>query len=86
MYGYDSNRTCNFPKHSSVLVGVAYLISSAPPPVVLLSEDRKMSTALKKRGITAETLRRAEQDPTFPIRILPAPYLPRLYQELGGCI
>ena len=56
---------------------------SPPPTVVLLSEDKKMSVGLKKRGITAETVHRAEQDPTFPIKILPAHYLPRLYQELG---
>lgn len=50
---------------------------------MLLSEDRKMSVALKKRGIIAETVYRAEQDPTFPIKILPARYLSKLYQELG---
>jgi phosphorylase kinase alpha/beta subunit len=61
-------------------------MAAQPDPlvqIVLLSEDKKMSVGLKKRGITAETVHRAEQDPTFPIKILPAHYLPRLYQELG---
>ena len=51
--------------------------------VVLLSEERKMCSSLRKRGITTETLRRAENDPSFPIKILPARYLAKLYQELG---
>ena len=42
-----------------------------------------MSAGLRSRGITAETVYRAEQDPSFPVKILPARYLSRLYQELG---
>lgn len=54
-----------------------------PVQVVLLSEDRKMSSALKRRGVAAETVHRVELDPSFPIKILPARYLSKLYQELG---
>ena len=42
-----------------------------------------MSVALKRKGIVTETVYRAEQDPAFPVKILPAHYLSRLYQELG---
>lgn len=51
--------------------------------VVLLSEDHNMCSQLKKRGVATETVRRAEHDPSFPIKILPARYLTKLYQELG---
>ena len=64
-----------------IVVGVVSL--RLRPPVVLLSEDKKMSAGLRRRGITAETVYRAEQDPSFPVKILPARYLSRLYQELG---
>lgn len=53
------------------------------PSVVLLSEDHNMCSQLKKRGVATETVRRAERDPSFPIKILPARYLTKLYQELG---
>lgn len=42
-----------------------------------------MCSQLKKRGVATETVRRAEHDPSFPIKILPARYLTKLYQELG---
>ena len=51
--------------------------------VVLLSEDRTMCSLLKKRGVTTETIRRVEIDPSFPVKILPARYLAKLYQQLG---
>lgn len=53
------------------------------PPVVLLSEDTNMCSQLKKRGVATETVRRTEHDPSFPVKILPARYLAKVYQELG---
>ena len=45
-----------------------------------------MCVRLKERNITTETIRRAERDPSFPVKILPARYLARLYQYLGQCV
>lgn len=45
-----------------------------------------MSSALKRRGVAAETVHRVELDPSFPIKILPARYLSKLYQELGQSV
>ena len=42
-----------------------------------------MCSLLKKRGVTTETIRRVEVDPSFPVKILPARYLAKLYQQLG---
>jgi phosphorylase kinase alpha/beta subunit len=61
-------------------------MAAQPDPIVqivLLSEDRKMCSYLKNRGITTETVKRVEHDPSFPVKILPARYLAKLYQELG---
>ena len=53
---------------------------------MLLSEDSKMFQLLRKKDVVTETIHRLEHDPSFPVKVLPALHLARLYQELGTCI
>ena len=72
------------------LLYTSIISSPSPPPththtVVLLAEDRKLHTHLKKLGITTDTIHHCEHNRRYPVRILPARYLGNVYQKLGIC-
>ena len=51
--------------------------------VVVLAEDYKLCSRLKKIGILAETIQQVEHTRSHPVKILPFRHLMKIYEHLG---